>query len=129
MDDNKYCYVDKVFKKALDFKGRARRKEYWCFALFSFLIYIIIAIISVNFMNDTGAILSLIFNLIILIPSISVTTRRLHDVNMSGWWQLLYLIPLIGPLILLFFFIKEGDKGENRFGENPIKEENLETSN
>jgi len=120
----------KVMKNGFNFSDRARRKEYWCFVLATFIISIFIAVIQnvifgVSFANpevelNAGDFLGLIFNLIILIPSIAVTTRRLHDINKSGWWQLIYFLPILGIFIMLYFLIKGGDKESNRFGDSPI---------
>ncbi len=120
-----------TIKKYAVFQGRARRKEFWMFALFNLLFSIILGIIDVligtyNWQSDTG-LLSSIYSLFVILPNLAVTTRRLHDINRSGWWQLLYLIPIIGWLVLLYFFVSKGNIGANRFGEDP-KQNNLNTS-
>ena len=66
------------------------------------------------------AMLQLTVNLLIVIPNISVTTRRLHDVGRSGWWQLLY-ITIVGIIPLLYWWIKKGDDGDNKHGSNPLQ--------
>jgi uncharacterized membrane protein YhaH (DUF805 family) len=107
----------KAIKKIVTFKGRAQREEYWLFTLF----YSVVGFIS-RFMdgNDRG---NIVFFAIIIfalfIPSIAVTIRRLHDINKSGWWIFLSLIPFAGGLVLLIFFCFDGTKGENRFGPDP----------
>ncbi|MDA3978421.1 DUF805 domain-containing protein [Gallibacterium sp. AGMB14963] len=120
-----------TIKKYAVFQGRARRKEFWMFALFNILFSIILGIIDVligtyNWQSDTG-LLSSIYSLFVILPNLAVTTRRLHDINRSGWWQLLYLIPIIGWLVLLYFFVSKGNIGTNRFGEDP-KQNDLNTS-
>lgn len=119
-----------TIKKYAVFQGRARRKEFWMFALFNILFSIILGIIDVligtyNWQSDTG-LLSSIYSLFVILPNLAVTTRRLHDINRSGWWQLLYLIPIIGWLVLLYFFVSKGNIGANRFGEDP-KQNDLNT--
>lgn len=117
-----YLYVE-VFKKALDFEGRATRKEYWCFYLINMLIYIILNLLDImlgvySFEAGVG-ILSLIFIIVVLIPGLAVTFRRLHDIGRSGWWFLVNLIPLIGPIIFLIFMLLDSQEGENRYGLSP----------
>ena len=117
-----YLYVD-VYKKGLDFRGRSTRKEYWCFYLINMLIYIILNIVDIvlgvySFEAGIG-LLSLIFILVVLIPSLAVTFRRLHDIGRSGWWFLINLIPLIGPIIFLIFMLLDSQEDENKYGLNP----------
>ncbi len=112
-----------ALKKYADFSGRARRSEYWYFVLFYILIYIGLTIIDVvtgAFSDSLGlGLLTGIFSLAMLIPSISVTVRRLHDTDRSGWWLLIGLIPLIGAIVLLVFCVQDSQSSENRFGFNP----------
>ena len=111
------------FKKFADFSGRAQRSEYWYFFLFNFLISAGLTLI--DFALGTGdpssglGLFSGIFSLAILIPSISVGVRRLHDIDRSGWWMLLALIPVIGAIILIVFFALDSQPDTNRFGSNP----------
>jgi uncharacterized membrane protein YhaH (DUF805 family) len=112
-----------VLKQYLVFEGRARRKEYWFFILFNILIGIGLAIIdnmtgTLNPETGTG-LLSGIYSLAVLIPTIAVAIRRLHDTDRSGWWLLLAFVPLIGGLVLLVFFVLDGTPGSNRFGPSP----------
>lgn len=104
------------WKKYAEFSGRARRQEYWMFFLFNFLAGLALSIVDI--VLGTGA-LSGLYNLAIIIPSLAVGARRLHDTDRSGWWQLIALIPLIGAIILLVFFCLDSKPGENRFGANP----------
>ena len=95
-----------------NFHGRAQRSEFWWFALFAFVVSAVL--------GTLGDILPALFALAILLPGIGVAVRRLHDVDRSGWWYLLVLIPVLGSLILIFaFFIHRGTRGENRFGPDP----------
>jgi len=112
-----------VKQKYADFSGRARRREYWFFLLVYLLINIALLVVD-NLLGwfdaDSGVgVLSGIFTLALLIPSLSVAVRRLHDTDRSGWWLLIGLIPLIGGIVLLVFFVQDSQTGANRFGPNP----------
>jgi len=109
-------------EKYVDFNGRARRSEYWWFALFTWAGTIFLSFIDnlVFGVDASVSILSSIWGLAILLPSLAVGVRRLHDLEKSGWWLLLSLIPLIGFLVLLFWFVKQGTDGQNRFGADPL---------
>ena len=122
-----HWYID-VLKKYAVFEGRARRKEYWMFFLFSVVIVTILTVID-EFMGlkfelggENLGFLSTLYYLGIAIPYLAVIVRRLHDTDRSGWWILISLIPLIGGIILLVFTIIEGTKGDNRFGPDPKAE-------
>lgn len=110
-------------KKYAQFSGRSRRKEYWFFILFNAIIAIILAVIdnaTGNYEAETGAgLLGGIYGLAVLIPTIAVSVRRLHDTDRSGWWLLLALIPVIGGLILLYFMFIDSMAEENQYGANP----------
>ncbi len=115
-------YIE-VLKKYAVFGGRARRKEYWYFFLFSTLISIVLSVID-NVIGSSNAeagigFLSGIYTLGVLIPSIAVGVRRLHDTNRSGWWLLIALIPLIGAIVLIVFFVFDSNPEENQYGINP----------
>jgi len=109
-------YIDALKKKYADFTGRARRTEYWMFVLFSIIIMVGIAIVDALI---TGGLLGIIYALAILIPSIAIAVRRLHDTNRSGWWVLITLVPFIGPLILIYFLVLDSQPGDNEYGPNP----------
>jgi uncharacterized membrane protein YhaH (DUF805 family) len=115
-----------VLKKYAVFSGRARRKEYWFFALFNIIFTIAIAIIDgmVGTSDpETGmGMIGLIYALAVLLPSIAVTVRRLHDIGKSGWWMLIALIPLLGIIILLIFAVMDSKPEENQYGINPKAE-------
>lgn len=87
------------FSKYAEFSGVADRSEFWWWMLFTFLGSLVAGIVSNN--------LSLLFNVVVLLPSCAVTARRLHDVDRSGWWQLLLFIPLVGLLVVLFWCAQE----------------------
>lgn len=100
------------------FQGRARRQEYWLF----YLLYLILGIIAAVIEGASGAgLISGLLALVMLLPSISVLVRRLHDTDRSGWWALLMLLPILGGLVLLIFCVLKGTDGPNRFGEDPLK--------
>jgi uncharacterized membrane protein YhaH (DUF805 family) len=110
-------------KKYADFSGRAQRAEYWYFFLFYLIIYIVLAIIDgITGTYNVDASIGLlggIFALALLIPSIAVGVRRLHDTGRSGWWLLIGLIPLIGAIVLLVFTVQDSSPGDNQYGPNP----------
>ena len=101
-----------VTQKYFCFEGRAARKEFWMWILAVFIVNFILGLIP----GKVGMILSAIFSLAILLPSLGVTARRLHDVGKSGWMQLLGLIPFVGGLIVLILCIPEGSKENNAYG-------------
>ena len=103
-----------------NFRGRARRKEYWMFTLVNVIIMIASIVVRdmygrIVFMMDTYTICALIH----FIPSLAVTVRRLHDIGKSGWFYLIVLIPLIGPIWLLVLHCTEGQKEDNKWGPDP----------
>ena len=117
---NWYLYV---LKNYATFSGRARRKEYWIFFLFNVLISLGLGVIDVvagtySVEYETGF-FSGLYSLLVLIPSIAVSVRRLHDTNRSGWWVVISLIPIIGVLVLFVFTCLDSQPGTNRFGVNP----------
>jgi uncharacterized membrane protein YhaH (DUF805 family) len=113
----------KVMKNYVGFSGRARRKEYWMFYLFN-LIFAGIAAILDNVLGITienygyGPIFCLYY-LIILLPALAVSVRRLHDVGKSGWFLLISFVPLIGAIWLLVLMVTEGQSGKNKYGVSP----------
>lgn len=111
-------YYTGVLKKYTVFEGRARRKEFWMFALINCIIGIILGMIS-SALSDKNNIIGNIYSLAVLIPSLAVGARRLHDINKSGWWQLLSFIPIIGWIWLIVLLATSGDAANNRFGPNP----------
>jgi uncharacterized membrane protein YhaH (DUF805 family) len=119
-------YMIMPLKRYADFQGRSRRKEYWMFALFIFLVSIVLTMVDMGMGTGTPTgfgILSGLFSLAILIPSIAVGVRRLHDTDRSGWWILIGLIPLIGAIVLLVFYVQDGTPGPNKFGASPKAED------
>ena len=110
-----------VLKRYAEFSGRAGRPEYWYFALVNFILYIAVYIIAVVVSSSLTLVADL-YALAVLIPSIAVGVRRLHDTNRSGWWLLIGLIPLLGAIVLLVFVCLPGTPGQNSYGEaaNPV---------
>ncbi|WP_055489991.1 DUF805 domain-containing protein [Streptomyces sp. TP-A0356] len=108
-------YVD-VLKKYAVFNGRARRQEYWMFFLFNLIISIVLTVID-SAMDSN--ILSILYGVAVLLPSIGVTVRRLHDTGKSGWWIFISLIPLVGAIVLIVFLATEGKPEPNQYGTNP----------
>jgi uncharacterized membrane protein YhaH (DUF805 family) len=108
-------YID-VLKKYAVFDGRARRTEYWMFALFNLIVALVLSLID----RVTGhQILGTLYLLAVLLPSIGVGIRRLHDTGRSGWWLLLGFIPLIGAIVLIVFMVQDSQPGTNQYGPNP----------
>lgn len=109
--------VSSGFSNYVNFAGRAIRSEYWYWVLFmivgSIVASIIDAVLGIR-VFDT------IFGLAVLLPSIAIAIRRLHDLDRSGWWVFLNLIPLIGAIVLLVWFCSRGTVGANRFGPDPL---------
>ena len=116
-------FVDAVrtcLNKYISIEGRARRSEYWWFFLFGLLGSFVASLVDrVAFGPDSG-LFSGLFSLGILLPAICVAIRRLHDRDMSGWWFLLNLVPVIGALVLLVIYALPGTDGPNRFGPSPL---------
>lgn len=107
----------KVLQNYVGFSGRARRKEYWMFVLFNFIAGIVLGIIEA--IIGLPGILSGLYSLAILIPSLALVFRRLHDTGKSGWWILISLVPIAGSIILLVFMCLDSDAGTNKYGPNP----------
>ena len=121
-----YWYIH-ALKNYFNFSGRARRKEFWMFTLFYTIFVLVVAFLdsmlgsarSMEEALDLKGFFSFIYALAMLVPSISVAVRRLHDTNRSGWWILISLVPVVGIFMLLFFMVLNSDEGFNRFGSSP----------
>ena len=124
-------------KRYAEFGGRSRRKEYWMFALLLLILGVIAAAIDIMLgfgmtyrdLSSTGygvaaathnGPVEIVLWLATFIPSLAVTVRRLHDLDKSGWWLLIILVPFIGAIVLLVFMCIEGTRGANRFGPDPL---------
>ena len=110
-------------RKYSQFDGRSRRKEYWFFSLFNFLALMVLTAMDIGagvFDAENGVgLLSGIYSVGVFIPSISVSVRRLHDTDRSGWYLLLAVIPVVGAIVLFVLFVLDSEPGENRFGPSP----------
>lgn len=125
MEKIKFYFIKVLKENFANFSGRARREEYWYYSLAVFVISAILSVLSkAGIVGVIFSILSFLFSLCILIPGLAVSVRRLHDTGRSGWWLLICLIPLIGQIVLLVFMVTEGQKGENKWGDDPKKEVN-----
>ena len=140
LESLKTCLVDKY----ATFSGRASRSEFWWFVLFCILVgFVLDMLFPIDLpVNSDGVVdkdlLSaeelnvvrrnsvgqLIGNLFLFIPYLSVGIRRLHDINRSGWWQLINFFPVVGWIVFLYWMIKKGTSGPNRFGEDPLRRDN-----
>lgn len=116
--------VRTCLSKYVTFEGRARRSEFWYFVLFQIIVSVVAGILDAivfpnwNVTGDQGP-LPWLTNALLLLPSIAVTARRLHDIDKSGWWQLLNFIPIIGWIIMLIWLVRDGQRQPNRFGYDP----------
>jgi len=113
----------KCLKQYADFSGRARRKEYWMYVLFYMIIAIVVHVIDVMLGWVTPefemGVLGGLYLLCMFIPGLAVSVRRLHDIGKSGWNFLFILIPLVGAVVLLIWFCKEGERRGNAWGLDP----------
>lgn len=109
-------YKKVVLENYANFNGRARRAEYWWFVLANLIVSVVLAVVdSVIGMQILGG----IYSLAVLVPSIAAVVRRLHDVNKSGWFIFIILIPIIGAIWLIVLLATEGTKGSNEYGSDP----------
>jgi len=118
-----------ALKKYAVFTGRARRKEYWLFVLLYIIALVVTTVIdaftgTLDPMSGIGILSGLVY-LGFFVPGIAVIVRRLHDIDKSGWWALIMLVPLIGGIALLVFMCLDGTKGDNRFGPDPKADERV----
>jgi len=108
-------YFIGALKKYADFSGRARRTEFWMFTLFYVIFYVVAALVG-SFLGTE--LLALLFSLALLVPTVSIGARRLHDTGRSGWWQLIGLVPIIGAIVLIIFYVQDSH-ADNSYGDNP----------
>ncbi len=105
-----------LVEKYSDFNGRARRSEYWYWTLFNVVVALIASAIASVL---KAPVLASIWSIAVLIPSLAVCIRRLHDIGKSGWYYLFILIPIVGLVLLLVWFTRDSQPGSNQYGENP----------
>jgi len=114
--------VKSCFRQYVGFRGRAPRSEYWFFVLFYFIAVLVMALgdsLLFGSENQMAPLVSLL-TLGLLLPSLAVAIRRLHDIDRTGWWVLLWFVPIVGIIVLLVFFVQRGTTGTNRFGADPL---------
>ena len=109
--------ISVCFSKYCDFTGRARRSEYWYFTLFDYLVSLVVYWIT-NAIGG-GNLLSTIVSLVLFLPGLGVTVRRLHDIGKTGWAILIILVPVVGIILFYVWLARNSQAGENRFGSNP----------
>ena len=121
--------------KYASFRGRARRAEFWWFVLAFSLAQVAVMLLDIALLGETrqsdhgfsgqtdAPVLTVLFMLAVIPPYISVLVRRLHDTGRSGWWYWIILVPMIGPLVLLFFLVSRGTAGPNAFGPDPLDDD------
>jgi len=144
MDFLKKYYLEVITKRYFQLSGRASRKEFWSFVLISFVVSFVLGaigsavglvhVIQSDLMSSMASmsgnadavagfpinILQFIYSLAVLLPSFSLTVRRLHDIGKSGWWQLILFVPIVGVIALLIFMVLQSQGGENRYGAEPV---------
>ena len=110
-----------ALRKYAEFDGRAHRTAFWMFTLVNVIISVILTIVDavLGTGGDYGGVLSGLYGLAMIVPSLAVGARRLHDIGRTGWWQLLALIPLIGIIVLIVWWATEGGKTPNEWGGAP----------
>ena|SRR6056297_1262804 len=106
-------YYLEVLSEYDEFRGRVSRKKFWMFVLVSLIISIILIFINIG--------IFLVYSVLVTLPSLGVTVRRLHDTNRSGWFLLIELVPVIGGIYLLILCAEEGIPDENDYGKKPVK--------
>ena len=107
-----------VLEKYVTFSGRAQRSELWWFFLFTLAGSFVLGLVDGVLFGVQA--LSILWSLALILPGISVGVRRLHDQDKSGWWLLIAFVPLIGFLVLLYFYVQRGTDGPNQFGPDPL---------
>ncbi len=110
-------YYNKALSNYVNFKGRARRREFWHFFLANFIAYLVLSVIEVEL--GIAYYLTLSYLAFIFIPSISVTVRRFHDLGKSGKYALLYFLIFVGAVMVMYYTVQDGDERANKYGESP----------
>lgn len=105
-----------VLENYANFSGRARRAEYWWFALANVVVYVALNWVIGGIQGTLGSLLTSLYFLAVLIPSIAVGIRRLHDLDKSGWYMLLGLIPVVGAIVLIVWAATDSQHGSNQYG-------------
>jgi len=126
-----------ALRKYAVFSGRSRRKEFWYFTLFDVIVGVLVGIVGLILLPSVGAgpfslslgavALPAIYGLLVLIPSLAVLVRRLHDTGRTGWWWLVGFVPVFGEIVLLVFMLQDSEAAANEYGPNPKLAPNLAT--
>ena len=114
-------FVDAIrsgFTQYVGFAGRARRSEFWYFYLFTILASIVASILQRALTNSQNGIITAIVGLALVLPSLAVAVRRLHDTSRSGWWLFIVIIPVVGAIILIVWWVQDS-QGDNQYGPSP----------
>ena len=110
------AYID-ALKNYANFSGRARRRDYWMFVLANCIVSFILGLLA--YIPFIGSIISSAYSLFILVPSVAICVRRLHDIGKSGWFYLFLLIPLVGQILILVWFCTDSQADANQWGASP----------
>jgi uncharacterized membrane protein YhaH (DUF805 family) len=114
-----HWYTD-VIRRYAEFDGRSGRPEFWWFMLWNLVITVVVYLVGIAVLGSArGGLLADLYGLLVLLPSLGVEIRRLHDTNRTGWWVLLAVIPIVGAIVLIVFFALAGTAGPNRYGAEP----------
>jgi uncharacterized membrane protein YhaH (DUF805 family) len=109
-----------ALRKYAQFSGRSHRREFWFYVLVNLIILSVIMLVgAILHLVFLGVIVARVYGLAVLVPNIAVTARRLHDTGRSGWWQLIYFVPVVGVIVMLVFLCQDSDPAENEYGPNP----------
>ena len=112
-----HWFIDPVKTQYADFEGRASREEFWMYVLVYIVLYIALGFIGMIIGVPQ---LMMLFSLAVLVPNIAITTRRLHDINKSGWWQLLVFVPFLGSIILIILLASKEKNEGNQYGVRTV---------
>lgn len=125
-------YYLKAIRNYATFTGRSSRRDYWMYVLFNFIFSIAASILD-EFLDlkigsglNASGIISTLYSLFVLIPGLAISIRRLHDINKSGWWILINLIPIIGWIWYFVLTVTEGTHGNNDYGKDPYGKDEMD---
>jgi uncharacterized membrane protein YhaH (DUF805 family) len=108
--------IQSGFRNYVNFNGRAMRSEYWYWTLFAVLLQLAVEMVTDGEVSWISGLVSLA----LFLPSLSVSIRRLHDIDKSGWWFLLWFVPIVGWIVMIYWACRKGTDGANRFGPDPV---------
>ena len=128
-----HWFLDPIQKQYADFSGRATRQEYWMFALWTVLFYLFVGVVGLGFaFTGFSMLISIVIGVTVfalIVPSLAIQVRRLHDIGWSGWWILLSFLPYVGGLTLVVLFCLKSQDGTNKYGVNSHAVQNPPTEN